>query len=185
MFLTRRRRYVSYAVQGELVSREAFLASNHAWYHSFGYNPFATGDARLAYEAPRFTKQDWLLFCSMALSANGLTDRTQFSRVFSGVSLAHRACAAFAEAAHGKRFGMLPPCFEFTRASPANEFHNSNGGIEEEYVQACAQYEEDGSVPPAHLTDLFRINMMVRGCAAQRLVLSCTASIDMTHACIT
>ena len=162
--LTWRHRYVSYAVQGELVSREAFLASNYAWYQSFGYNPFATSDARLAYEAPRFTKQDWRLFCSMALSADEHIDRTQFSRIFSGHSLAHRACVAFSEAAHGKRFGNLPPCFEFSRRSPANAFHHSKTGIEREYVQACAQYEEDGSLPPAHLMDLFRINMMVRGC---------------------
>lgn len=175
---------MSYAVRGEPVSREAFLASNHAWYQSFGYNPFATGDTRLAYNAPRFTKQDWLLFCSMALSADGLTNRSQFSRIFSGASLAHRACAAFSEAAHGKRFGMLPPCFEFTRASPANGFHNANGGIEEDYVQACAQYEEDGNLPSAHLTDLFRINTMVRCRAAQRLFLSCTASMVTAHACI-
>jgi hypothetical protein len=192
MVLKQRRRYVSYAVNGEVVSREAFLASNHAWYQSFGfnpfasrcslwfpngfwvvisrYNPFASSDARLAYDAPRFTKRDWRLFCSMALSAspNALTDRAHFSRIFSGVSLAHRACAAFSDAAHGKRFGMLPPCFEFTRASPASEFHHSNGGVEEEYVQACVQYEEDGSAPPAHLTDLFRINVMVRGCALLR-----------------
>jgi hypothetical protein len=186
MVLTQRRRYVSYAVNGEVVSREAFLASNHAWYQCFGYNPFASSDARLAYDAPRFTKRDWLLFCSMALAAspNALTDRAHFSRIFSGVSLAHRACAAFSDAAHGKRFGMLPPCFEFTRASPANEFHHSNGGVEEEYVQACVQYEEDGSAPPAHLTDLFRINVMVRGCAAPASEPHASADMHMAHACI-
>jgi hypothetical protein len=164
--LTRRHRYVSYSVHGELISREAFLASNHAWYQPFAYNPFASSDARLAYDAPRFTKQDWLLFCSMALSANESPDRTQFSRIFSGVSLAHRACAAFSEAAHGKRFGTLPPCFEFTRASPANELYSLSIGIEKDYVQACMQYEEDRSLPPLHLMDLFRINMMVRWGAA-------------------
>ncbi len=160
---------MSYAVQGVAVSREAFLASNNEWYKSFGFNPVTISDARLAYAAPRFTKRDWQLFCSMALAAD-LDPRTNepplagFSRIFSGPSLAHQACVAFSEAAAGKRFGALPPCFEFTHAAPARDFRHAVHETEAEYARACAHYEGDGSVPPLHLIDPFRIRMMVFGC---------------------
>ena len=168
------------------MSREAFLASNREWYKPFGYNPVTTSDARLSYAAPEFHRRDWLLFCSMALAADMTVTaepelgargsqplEVQYSRVFSGPSLAHRACAAFAAAAHGKRFGMLPPCFEFTHADPASGFRHAMQGVEEEYVRACAQYEEDRGETPVHLVDPFRINMMVCGCVSSHCRIAC------------
>ena len=156
------RRFVSYSDQGEFMSREAFLASNFEWYKPFGYNPFEVSDARLAYAAPRFTKRDWLLFCSMALTAGPDMERVIFSRIFAGPSLPHLACSAFSEAAYGKRFGSLLPCSEFTRAFPANEFPFALQGREEEYVRACAEFEEGGVAPPKNIWDPFAINDMVR-----------------------
>jgi hypothetical protein len=153
---------VSYSDQGEFLSREAFLASNFKWYKPFGYNPFEVRDARLAYAAPRFTKRDWLLFCSMALAAAPDKEQAIFSRIFSGPSLEHLACSAFSEAAYGKRFGSLLPCSEFTGAIRANEFEFALYGMEEEYVRACAEFEEGGVAPPKNLWDPFAINMMVR-----------------------
>ena len=145
------------------MSREAFLASNFEWYKPFGYNPFEVSDARLAYAAPRFTKRDWLLFCSMALTAGpDIAERAIFSRVFVGPSLAHLVCSAFSEAAYGKRFGSLLPCSEFTRTFPANDFPFALPGEEEDYVRACAEYEEGGVAPPKNMWDPFGINDMVR-----------------------
>ena len=117
----------------------------------------------------------------MALSAHERVDRAHFSRIFSGLSLAHRACAVFSEAAHGKRFGALPPCFEFTRDFPASGFRYSSTGIEKDYAQACVQYEDNGSLPPAHLLGMFRINAMVCGCAAWHLDRICTSCFMIAY----
>jgi hypothetical protein len=164
--LMKRRRFVSYAVQDVTVSREAFLASSQDWYKHFGYNPLTIRDDRLSYTAPYFSKKDWLLFCTMALSLDlrrnvSMPPASDFSRIFSGPSLAHQACVAFSDAASGKQFGLLPPCFEFTRTAPARDFRYAAHAIEEEYVRTCARYEEDGMEPSLEAMDPFRIRMMV------------------------
>jgi hypothetical protein len=97
-------------VRGRELNRTQYLhdPSNSEWYRSFGYNPLATNDSRLAYEAPAFTQHDWMQFCFRQVARQSKKPES-----FEPQSRAWHACSSFAASTLSKNYhyGMLK-CFD-------------------------------------------------------------------------
>ena len=75
----------------------------------FGYSPIFSKSASLAFAAPDFAAQDWLLFCMMAVKVMKGVDVDAFD----SLSREHFACNAFASAVVQRTYAAgMPRCFD-------------------------------------------------------------------------
>ena len=91
------------------VSRRLYLATHEDWSVMFGYSPIFSKSASLAFAAPDFTAQDWLLFCMMAVKLMKNVDVDAFD----SLSREYFACNAFASAVVQRTYAAgMPRCFD-------------------------------------------------------------------------
>ncbi len=132
---------VVFSVRGQVINRTEYLQDpkNDEWYRSFGYNPLAINNSRLAYEAPAFTHDEWMQFCFMAVARPSMTSQPPQPQ-----SRLWLACSSFAASILSKhyQYGMLK-CFDvpasFMSATPDQLTANlpTYGTDYREYIEQC------------------------------------------------
>jgi hypothetical protein len=119
---------------GKPVSRRLYLATNEEWARSFGYNPLFSKDASRAFSAPKFSTQDWHVFCMLAV----MSMQGRASPEFDELSREYFACSAFAAALSHRTYAAgLPRCFDLPPRAAGRLRYSGHSQAHLEYLQGC------------------------------------------------